>query len=84
MSITLELKPELEARAQARAEAQGLPVEEYLQAMLEQMLRPAPLPTAVSVSLDEFDAIMDALSEGSENEPVPPVLTRAEIYADHD
>lgn len=38
MTVILELKPEIEAAAQAEAQAQGLPVESYLQSFLERTL----------------------------------------------
>ena len=42
MTVTLELKPTLEAVAKAEAQARGVAVENYLQSMLEQILpRPA-------------------------------------------
>jgi hypothetical protein len=43
MTVTLELKPTLEAAAKAEAQAQGVAVENYLQSILEQAL---PRPTA--------------------------------------
>ena len=42
MTVTLELKPTLEAVAKAEAQAKGVAVENYLQGILEQALpRPA-------------------------------------------
>lgn len=42
MTVTLELKPEVEAAARTEAQAKGLLVEAYLQSFLEQtLLRPA-------------------------------------------
>ena len=38
MTVILELKPEIEAFAQAEAQAQGVPVERYLQSFLERTL----------------------------------------------
>jgi len=38
MTVTLELKPSVEATAKAEAQAQGIAVEKYLQASLEQTL----------------------------------------------
>lgn len=38
MSITLELKPEIESRLVAHAAAQGLSVEAYLQSLIENSL----------------------------------------------
>lgn len=38
MTVTLELKPEIEAAAYAEARAQGMPLEHYLQSFLERTL----------------------------------------------
>lgn len=35
MTVTLELKPEIEARAVEKAKARGLPVEDYLTSVIE-------------------------------------------------
>lgn len=35
MTVTLELKPEVEARIRAKAAARGLPVEEFIQSVIE-------------------------------------------------
>jgi hypothetical protein len=41
MSITIDLNPEIEARIAAQAQAQGLPVEDYLKQVIEkEALRP--------------------------------------------
>jgi hypothetical protein len=81
MTITLELKPEVEERVSALASAQGLSLEAYLLALIESM----PLP-AVSeqATVEEFEAAMDALAEGSDDLPVlsPEALTRESIYGD--
>jgi len=45
MTVTLELKPELEARVTEQAAAQGVSVETYIQRVLESLVvapRPAP------------------------------------------
>ena len=42
MTVTLDLKPTVEAAAKAEAQARGIAVENYLQSILEQVLpRPA-------------------------------------------
>ena len=38
MTLTIELKPEVEERAKAEAEAIGLPVEDYLESVIESRL----------------------------------------------
>ena len=83
MSIVLQLKPEIAARAEERAAVEGLPVSAYLEIMLEQLLGELPKP-AQRLTLIEFDQIMDEIADGSEDLPAPVLLTRAEIYAEHD
>lgn len=83
MSFTLELRPETAARARECAAARGVDVGEYLKAVLEQVLQGGPVHSH-RPTLEEFDRIMDDLAEGSPEVVAPPVVTRAEIYADHD
>ena len=49
MTVTLDLKPTVEAAAKAEAQARGVAVENYLQSILEQVLpRPSvPDPEAI-------------------------------------
>jgi hypothetical protein len=61
MSVTLELRPEIEERVTAEAAARGLSVEEYLTSIIEgSALRGSP-----DATLEEFEAAMDLLAEGS-------------------
>jgi len=83
MAITLELPPEVEAGLAAQARALGLELDAYLEVLLKQhasMKRPGQL------SLQEFDAELDALAGGSEKLPYlpPEALTRETYYQDHD
>ena len=84
MTITLELLPNVEASLTAQAHAQGLELNAYLQRLLERHAT-AKLPEA-TMSLDELEARLDALAEGSENLPAlpPEATTREGIYRDHD
>jgi hypothetical protein len=83
MTITLELKPEVEQRVLAQAQAQGVSPESYLAAVIEAQVLPVEPGRA---SLDEFLAELEAFSEGTEGIPVLPdeALTREGIYRDHD
>lgn len=83
MTITLDLNPEIESRAAAHAAARGLSLEAYIQSVLEQMVPPT---SPASLSLEEFDAGLSALSEGGETLPVlsEEAASRAGIYRDHD
>jgi hypothetical protein len=82
MIVTLELKPEVERRVMAQAAAQGVPLEAYLASVIEAALPIEP----DECSLEEFEADMDALAEGSESLPVlpPEAFSRESIYGDHD
>jgi hypothetical protein len=83
VTIRLELKPEVEASLAARAQARGVPLDTYLQSVVEQVAREAGAPSA---SLDQFRATLDALAEMGKNLPSPPsaAFSRECIYQDHD
>lgn len=76
MTVTLELKPELQERVVAEAITRGISLEAYLLSLIE---------TAASETDDltpeEFEAVLDAFSEGTEGLPVlpPEALTRENI-----
>ena len=82
MTITLDLKPEVEERVLAEAQAQGVPVESYLAGVIEAQVMPERKrrPT-----LEEFEADLEAIAEGTDDIPVlpPEALTREAIYGDH-
>lgn len=83
MSITLELDPDVETRAADQARAAGLPLEHYLQSVIEQVIRSAE-PHAVSLETQE--RLLDELANGLAHLPAPPAsaFSRESIYADHD
>lgn len=84
MTITLELLPDVEASLAAQAQAQGLQLSAYLQLLLEQ--HAAKKGPESTINLEELEAGLDALAEGSENLPDLPLeaITREGIYRDHD
>jgi len=79
MTITLELKPELEQRVVTQAAAQGLSLEAYLLSVIEAA---GVRTVAKRPTLEEFEAAMDELAEGTDDIPVldPEALTRESIY----
>ncbi len=82
MTITLQLKPEIEQRVLAQAQARGLSPENYLTTVIEsQMLLVEPPPA----TLEEFEAALEAFADDSDDMPVLPAeaLTREAIYGDH-
>jgi len=83
VTIRLELRPEVEASLAARAQATGVPLNTYLQSVIEQIAREAGTPRA---SLDQFRATLDALAEMGKDLPSLPsaAFSRESIYQDHD
>jgi hypothetical protein len=81
MKITLELPSEVEAHLWARARAQGVSLAAYVQTLIEQS---AALDSHAGLSVQEFEAGMDALAEGAEQLPVlpPEAYSRESIYGD--
>ena len=82
MSITLTLEPETERRAVAQAASRGVPLEDFLEAFLEQSL-PSPHEER-ALTAEEMDAFLDEFALGCEDETPPIAITREDIYADHD
>ncbi len=83
MTVTLDLRPEVEAAVHARAASQGKPVADFLQNLIEQMVA---VPAPEKLSQEEWEATLDTLEEESEGLPVlsHDATTRAGIYGDHD
>ncbi len=81
MSISIELKPEVEERLEREASAKGVSVEVYVEDLIERQVS-RPSEGASNVDMEEVDRVLDALSEGSEGCPVPPpeTYTRESIY----
>jgi len=84
MTITLELRPEIEASLAAKARAQGLQLDVYLKGLLEQDA--ATEASVPSVALEQFEAELDRLAQDSESLPYLPadILRRESFYEDHD
>src|SRR5438105_3144076 len=62
MTVELDLSPELEQQARARAAAYGMSLEAYLLSVIKDAFLPA---TPAEVTLEEFEANMDAFSAGT-------------------
>ena len=66
MSLTIELKPEIEARVRARAAERGLPVEKFLEAAIEHdMTRAESRRTQQTLSAEDWDAALDEFMKSS-------------------
>ncbi len=83
MTVTLNLKPEVEAGLSAQAEASGMTVEEYVLSMVEGAVLPAA-PKALSA--EERAAAFEAWSAG--HRPTPPLsdyaVSREAMYKGRD
>jgi hypothetical protein len=81
MTLTLQLKPEVEERLLAHAQAQGVSLETDVAGMIEERVLPDPKRRP---SLEEFEADLEAIAEGTDAIPVlpPEALTREAIYAE--
>jgi hypothetical protein len=66
MTVTLNLKPELEAGLVAQAQASGMTVEEYLLSVVESAVLPA---TQKTLSAEERAAAFEAWSAGHRATP---------------
>jgi hypothetical protein len=81
MTVTIDLAPELEARIQAQAVAAGVSLEAYVQSIIEAA---ALQPVGERPTLEEFEAAMDELAEGTEDIPVlSPEATSRESICGH-
>jgi hypothetical protein len=83
MAVVLELKPDVERRVTEQAVSRGVSVESFLTSLIEQAVLLSGPPDA---TLEEFEADMDSLAEGSDDLPVlpPGAFSRESIYGDHD
>lgn len=83
MTVRIELTPEVAANLAAQAEAQGLPLEAYVQRLIEDRVA---LREARKVSLEEMETALDELAEMGRGLPhlSDYALTRESMYEGHD
>ncbi|HZU31502.1 MAG TPA: hypothetical protein VFB79_10325 [Candidatus Angelobacter sp.] len=84
MSFTLHLRPDVEKDLARQAEAQGMPVETYIQMLIERQI--ALQHHERKISPEAFEVELDGLAAYSEKIPLLPLsaFTRDQIYRDHD
>jgi len=87
--VTIELAPDTERKLREKAAGYGKSLESYLEELAEREVlgtNSAALPVAErEISLDEFDLLLDELSEGLPLLPsLPADFSRKDIYVDHD
>ena len=83
MTVTLNLKPELEAGLFAQAQASGMTVEEYILSVVEGAVLPA---TRMTLSAEERAAAFEAWSAGHRSTPLLSdyAVSRDSIYEGRD
>jgi hypothetical protein len=83
MTVRLELNPDVEANLAAQARARGVPLDAYLQSVIEDLAR---TEAGHPPSLHDLEATLDALAEMGQDLPHLPssAFSREGIYQDHD
>ena len=83
MTVRLEIKPEIEATLAAQARARGIPLDAYLQVVIEELAQTKPVSPP---ALQDLRATLDALAEMGRGLPPLPssAFSRESIYRDHD
>ena len=84
--IHIELRPEIEARLTAEAQARGVDIEVYVESLLEKAITTASNPVPRRRTREEMRAFYDALAAHSDKIPQLPdeAFTRESFYQDHD
>jgi hypothetical protein len=88
-SVTLHLAQDMEQKLREKASRKGQTLEAYLEQLAQEEAQAgngtAPIATAEApLSDEEFDRLLDELSEGPALPHLPADFSRADIYADHD
>ena len=83
MTVRLELKADVEANLAAQARARGVPLDAYLQSVIENLAR---TEAARPDSRQDLETTLDALAELGRDLPHLPssAFSRETIYRDHD
>ena len=81
MTVRLELKPDIEENLTARPRARGIPLDAYLQSLIEDLARTEAARPAM---LQDLRATLDALADMGRNLPMlpPGALSRESFYRD--
>jgi hypothetical protein len=89
MTVILNLTPDVERTLAEKAARAGQTLEVYLERLAEREARgnngvEQPVSPQPSLSLEEFDRLLDELAEGPALPHLPADFSRADVYADHD
>ena len=83
--IQIELRPEVEARLAAEAQARGVEMRAYVESLLEQAVATGTVSPRQRTR-KEMEAFFEAMAANSEKIPQLPdaAFTRESFYQDHD
>jgi len=86
MTVTLELKPEVEARVAAQAAAHGMSVEDYIQSVLESLTVTQDEPTFETMTPEERAEAWDEWLSSDDSVAGPAFLddSRESIYQERE
>jgi hypothetical protein len=82
--IQIELRPEVEARLAAEAQARGVEVQTYVESLLEQAMATKTIPRRRT--REEMRTFFEAMAANSDKIPqlADDAFTRESFYQDHD
>jgi len=88
-SVIVHLTPETEQRLRDMASQNGQTLEVYLEQLAQQEAQggngtTSALATQAVLSDEDFESLLDELSEGAARPHLPADFSRSDIYADHD
>jgi predicted transcriptional regulator len=86
MTITIELRPEVEARLAERARSHGVDVASYAASLVEEAVGPVE-PARPRRTPEEIRAWLDRIAQFSDQMPehiIDETFSREMIYQDHD
>ena len=86
VTITVEIKPEVQAELAVKAQARGMDVPAYAAALLEEAAALPSLPEPKPYNREEYEAALDRMAQFSHEIPSLPdeAFSRESLYQDHD
>jgi hypothetical protein len=86
MTVTLDLKPEVQTQLSAQAQARDMNLHAYIVSLLEEAAGSRIPQPKRRLTHEEIRALLDSLAQFSDQIPPAPeeTFSRAMIYQDHD
>jgi ketosteroid isomerase-like protein len=85
MTITIQIKPEIQAELAAQAAARGMDMAAYAATLLEEAVH-VPFAGPKRLSREQVEKLLDEMAQFSHKIPSLPdeALSRESLYQDHD